>query len=181
MRRIIRMIVVSVLFRIIYFKRLSMKGVQDLRFSTEFSFHNKGHIDIGKRITAFKNVTFSANGGAVTIGDYAFFNRNCILVSRDNITIGNRCLFGPNVVIYDHDHVFNSDGPVEGEFKTSPVIIEDHCWIGANVTILRGTHIGKGSVIGAGTVVKGNVPSNSIVIGNRNNTIIPTKDRNSYM
>ena len=54
-------------------------------------------------------------------------------------------------------------------FLTSPIIIEDNVWIGSNCTILKGSHIGTGSVIAAGTVIKGKIPPNSIVFnGNKN-------------
>lgn len=46
------------------------------------------------------------------------------------------------------------------------ICVEDNCFIGARVTLLPGTHIGKNSLIGAGAVVKGNIPEGSIVIGN---------------
>ena len=66
-------------------------------------------------------------------------------------------------MIYDHDHRYNAKGFSKDEYKTSPIIIDDNCWIGSNVTILRGTHIGTGSVIGAGCVVKGVIPPHSLV------------------
>lgn len=81
-------------------------------------------------------------------------------------------LFGPGVTIYDHDHIFSPEGILPG-FKLGEVVIEDGCWIGANVTILRNTHIGKNSVIGAGTVVKGDIPAGSLVTGQRNINITP--------
>lgn len=50
--------------------------------------------------------------------------------------------------------------------KASPIIIEDDVWIGADVTILPGVRIGKGSVIGAKSVVTKDIPSNVIAAGN---------------
>lgn len=176
----LRIIAVTAGLRLFHPRTVSIKGFQDLRFNTELAVNHQGHIEFGKWTTAFRNVTFSANGGTIKIGDHAFFNRNCILVSLDQIIIGNRCIFGPNVVIYDHDHRFNADGIIEGEFKKSPVIIEDHCWIGANVTILRGTHIGEGCVIGAGSVIKGDIPAHSIVIGDRSALIKEIKDQEEH-
>ncbi len=75
---------------------------------------------------------------------------------------GSGCKFGNNLVIVDHDHNFRKEG--DKEFISSPVVIGDDCWVGANVTILRGTTLGKNCVIGAGSVVKGQVPAGSKVI-----------------
>jgi len=46
------------------------------------------------------------------------------------------------------------------------VVVEEDCWIGANVTLLRGTCIGRGSVVGAGSVVRGAIPPYAIIVGN---------------
>lgn len=80
------------------------------------------------------------------------------------------------MTIYDHDHKFNECGILPG-YSTGDIVIEDGCWIGANVTILRNTHVGKGCVIGAGTIVKGIVPPHSLVIGSREMDIISIKNR----
>ena len=107
-----------------------------------------------------------------------FVNRNCSFVCQKAITIGANCSFGPNVVVYDHDHRFGING-IEKGYKTTPVIIEANCWIGAGAIILRGTHIGEGSVIGAGTVVQGVIPPHSLVtpLGGRTLSIVPIEDR----
>ena len=62
---------------------------------------------------------------------------------------------GPNVCIYDHDHIS------AGGFVAKPIRIGKNAWIGANVTILKGVTIGSAAVIGAGTVVTKDVPSNT--------------------
>ena len=46
-------------------------------------------------------------------------------------------------------------------------MVEDDCWIGSNVTILDGVRIGKGSVIGAGTLISKDIPDNSIIMDRR--------------
>ena len=70
-----------------------------------------------------------------------------------------------------------SNGQLTDDEYGKPITIEDNCWIGANATILRGTHIGEGCVIGAGTVVKGEIPPHSIVTSNREMVIKPIKDK----
>ena len=132
--------------------------------STKF-FINKGKIIIGKKLQTRRNVEFNVNkGGTIQIGDNCFFNNNCIVASHENVTIGNNCSFGPNVLIYDHDHDFRApNGKSEGKYKTSPIIIGNNVWIGANVVILQGTKIGDNSVVAAGTILKTEVEENTLI------------------
>lgn len=104
------------------------------------------------------------------------FNRNCIVICRNEIQIEEEVIFGPGVTIYDHDHIFTDEG-IQPGYKHGPVIIEKGCWIAANVTILRNTHIGEGCVIGAGAVVKGEIPPHSLVTSDRGLTIVPIEKR----
>lgn len=113
----------------------------------------------------------AVEGGAIEIGKNVFFNRNCTIVCREKVKIGNGCLFGPNICIYDHNHKFSSDGIKEG-FRKGEIIVEEGCWIAANCVILKGTHIGKNSIIGAGVVLSGEIPSNSIVRISKENYIL---------
>ncbi len=142
-------------------------GVHYIKPGTEIIVKSKGKLIIGRWVQTNKRVTFTAIGGELSIGKNTTFNRNDIIISRDKITIGDNCSFGPNVCVYDHDHKFDKQGTKNRGYNTSPVIIEDNCWIGANVVILRGTHVGKGCVIGAGTVIKGDIPPLSLVKSDR--------------
>ena len=151
--------------------KIYTKGIHHVRVGTEILIENGGRISIGLGVSTQRRVTFSAIGGELTIGNHSSFNRNDIIVCKEKIIIGNHCAFGPNVVIYDHDHVFDSEGFRSDEYNTSSIIIKDNCWIGANVSILRDTVIGECCVIGAGTTVKGIIPPHSIVVNDRSNII----------
>ena len=107
--------------------------------------------------------------GRVVLGDRCFFNNNCSVNSLCGITIGNDCIFGENVHIYDHNHRYkNMDIPINDQgFSYGEVVIGDNCWIGSNVVILKGVTIHNHSVIGAGSVVYKDVPENSIMINNK--------------
>ena len=132
-----------------------------------------GNIKIGKDFNIKQGVYLAAiDGGFISIGKKVSLNRNCILVSHKNITIGDNVAVGPNVVFYDHDHNFGENGIKEG-YKTGSIVIEKNCWIGANVTILRETYIGEGSVIGAGCIVQGRIPPYSLVRTNRELNVTP--------
>ncbi len=103
--------------------------------------------------------------GCIKIGENCFFNNYCSLNSNVGITIGSNCLFGENVKIYDHNHKFADEGlPIKQQgFSNAAVTIGENCWIGSNVTILKGSVIGNHCVIGAGAVISGNIPDNTIV------------------
>ena len=112
----------------------------------------------------------------IIIGNNVSFNRNSICAAHKFISIGNNSSIGPNCCIYDHDHRFGKNGKEPG-FKTDDVVIEENVWIGAGSIILRGTHIGKNSVIGAGCIIKGDIPPNSLVTQNREINIVELKEK----
>lgn len=132
-----------------------------------------GFMNIGQNTSFQMGVHLTAvSGGVLTIGTNCAINRYCIFIARKNIQIGNNVIFGPNVLIFDHDHKFSFNSVERDEFSLGDIVIDDGCWIGGNVTILRNTHIGKNSVIGAGCTIKGNIPPHSLVTNNRVNTIV---------
>lgn len=136
-----------------------------------------GTIHIGESFIMKPNAYIAvADGGTLTIGNNVAIARSSILVCHDRITIGDGCAIAPNVTIYDHDHKFGPE-EIRPGYNTAPVVIERNCWIGAGVTILRGTHVGEGSVIGAGCIVKGNIPPHSLVTSDRSLTVTPITER----
>lgn len=167
MLRIIRMVIVTCILCIRYGNKIEIRGLLDMSINSKVLVHKEGHITFGNRVAASNNVLISSVKGELVIGDRTSFNRNCMIVSREKISIGKNCAFGPNVVVYDHDHFYDEVGFKKGEYTTSPISIGDNCWIGANTVILKGTIIGDGSVIGAGTIVKGSIPEHSVVKSNR--------------
>lgn len=136
-------------------------------------------INYGKRFK-YKKINFRRSffvqiekGGRVNIARNCFFNNSCSINCLKNISIGENCIFGERVSIYDHNHVFNKAELIyKQSFKCKEVIIGNNCWIGSNVTILAGTVIGDNSVIGAGLVISGDIPSNSVVKRAKNSYII---------
>ncbi|MBR4265592.1 MAG: CatB-related O-acetyltransferase [Bacteroidales bacterium] len=96
-----------------------------------------------------------------------------IYCTKATLTIGKKVIFGPNPTIITGDHRINIIGKymidVSDEEKLPendlPVVIEDDVWVGANVTILKGVTIGRGSVIAAGAVVTKSCKPYSIIGG----------------
>lgn len=93
--------------------------------------------------------------------------------TRAELKIGKNVIFGPKPTIITGDHRIDIVGKhiidVTDEEKLpnqdAPVIIEDGCWLGANITILKGVTLGRGSVVAAGAVVTKSFPPYSIVGG----------------
>ena len=98
----------------------------------------------------------------MSIGKGCFLNQNVMIVSKNEIVIGDNVIIGPNVVIVDHDHNYKVSDR-KNTFTAAPIHIGNNVWIGANVTIMKGTSIGEGSVIGAGVVLKGEYPANTVI------------------
>lgn len=126
----------------------------------------------GNRITFGKKVTFRKgmsvmieNEGKIIIGNGVFFNNYCSLNSLKEIRIGDNSIFGENVKIYDHNHIFKYKNKLikSTGFKSDKILIGNNCWIGSNVIILKSVSIGDNSVISAGEIVRKSVPSNSIL------------------
>lgn len=153
------------ILQILYYNRISFRPYQLLAVDTSIDIRGKNsRIVLGKRVSARAGVTFAIRDGVLEIGDNVFFNKGCYITCHDNIKIGNDCLFGQNVLLYDHDHIYGHGKIVNKEgYKTSPVELGKNVFVGANCVILRGTKIGDNCVIAAGTIIKGEIPSDSLV------------------
>lgn len=138
-------------------------------------------LKIGRGVRLNERSTVSVlNGGQMEIGDGVGIGAANFIVSHSKIYIGADTILGPNVMIYDHDHVFDSPNGVDKKhFKTMPVSIGTNCWIGANVVILKGTTIGNRCVVGAGSVLKGEYPDDSIITQKRTTDIVAI-ERDKY-
>lgn len=111
-------------------------------------------------------------GAVCRLGKNVSLNSNNVLACRERVTLGDNVLLSPNVQIYDHDHDYKAPGGVAAlRYRTSPVVIGSNVWIGANCVILRGATIGDNCVIGANTVVRGDIPANSVVTQKRETVI----------
>lgn len=153
------------LLQIIHFGRISVTFVQLMSISTVIDFRGKGaRLTIKGRVSSRSGVTFAIRNGNLTIGKKVFLNKGCTITCHSDISIGDNCLFGPNVLMYDHDHTFGLKKIVNQEgYNTKPIIIGDNVLVGANCVILKGSVIGDNCVIATGTIVKGKIPANSIV------------------
>lgn len=118
---------------------------------------------------------FSACGYEhIYIGNHVYIGEQCrFLCAEADIKIGNYVMFGPEVLIVTGNHRTDCVGEYMFNVKEKlpkndqPVLISDDVWVGARAIILKGSKIGKGSVIAAGAIVSGEVPEYSIYLGKK--------------
>lgn len=140
----------------------------------------KRHIFFGKGFTAGVNLRIDAMPReeqkkiCLEIGNFVEVNDYVHIGAIESVKIGNNVLIASKVFITDHNHG-NYRGeelhdnpdvlPRDRKWYSSPIVIEDNVWIGENVSILPGVTIGKGSIIGALSLVNRNIPPYTIAVG----------------
>jgi len=103
----------------------------------------------------------------VVIGNRNAFSNNVSLVAMGKIVVGDGCLVGDQVAIYDCDfHEINPCGRNRSVGPIKPVIIGSNVWLGSRVIVLKGVTIGDNSIIAAASVVTKSMPANCIAAGN---------------
>ncbi|HAF00048.1 MAG TPA: acetyltransferase [Methylophilaceae bacterium] len=132
-------------------------------------------IGAGCMIDSFVKIKPAGGMGNITIGDNTYINSGCVLYTGNGISIGNNVAIAANCTLapVNHEHK-NKDLLIrEQGFKMSKggIIIEDDVWIGANCVILDGAILRKGCVIGAGSIIRGEIQQFSINAGNPLNVI----------
>jgi acetyltransferase-like isoleucine patch superfamily enzyme len=148
--------------------------------------HLGSHICIDERVLIFQD----SNGGPVRLGDHVHLWRDTIvqtgeagsLTLEDHTHIQPRCQFSaykaeihigkgveiaPHCAFYSYDHGVAPDRPINAQpLQTKgAIIVEDDVWLGVAVVVLSGVRIGKGAVIGAGSVVTRDIPDGAIAVG----------------
>lgn len=105
-------------------------------------------------------------GKNVHFGNGVYANFNLTLVDDGDIFVGNNVMFAPNVVIASATHPIHPELRRKQAQYNLPIHIGNNVWIGANSVILPGVNIGDNSVIGAGSIVTKDIPSNVVAVGN---------------
>lgn len=127
-----------------FLKPIGNKG-RDIRIYFPVKIHGKKNISIGSN---------------VSIGEYSHF-----WAGEVGLDIGNNVMIAAHCCVTTLGHDVMAAN-MRANLVAAKIIIEDDVWLGYNVTILPGVKIGRGSVIGAGSVVTKNVPPLSIAVGN---------------
>lgn len=111
---------------------------------------------------------FHANWGGrhCHFGKWVYANFNLTCVDDTHIYVGDYTMIGPNVTIASAGHPIQPKLREKGYQYNMPVHIGRNCWLGAGVIIVPGVTIGDNVVVGAGSVVNKNLPSNVVAVGN---------------
>jgi len=126
-----------------------------------------GRIILGKWVHLGDETRLRAHEGTLRIGDKVVFARDVTVNCYLDIEIGASTLIADWTYICDFDHKTEDLGlPIKDQgLVKSPVRIGPDCWLATKVTVTRGTDIGRGVVIGANSVARGNIPSYAVAAG----------------
>lgn len=94
-----------------------------------------------------------------------FINYNCVILDTSPVHIGANTFIAPGVCISCVSHAMDAQQRADVITTSAPITLEDDVWIGANAVICGGVTIGKGSIIGAGSVVTRDIPSGVVAAG----------------
>lgn len=147
-----------------------------------------GSVSIGADSMVACHFIFESTQGSVQVGERTFINGGTRLISRERIEIGSDVTIAWDCTIYDHNsHSLDWRDRADdirqqnldyragvnmianknwATVKSRPIIIGDKSWIGFGAVILGGVTIGEGAVVGAGSVVREDVPPWTVVAGN---------------
>lgn len=124
-------------------------------------------ITLGRDVRLMDSVLLAANKGHVSIGERSWFGPFCLVYGNGGVDIGSNVLVAAHTSINTVSH--NSrrcDIPINDQgLSLDPVVIEDDVWLGLHVVVLQGVRIGRGSIVGAGSVVTKDIPPWSIALG----------------
>ena len=132
------------------------------------------------------------HGGAIRVGGWCYIGEASRVWSANDIHIGDRVLISHNVNVHDSDsHALDAQsrhqqfraiaisGHPEGapDIDSRPIVIEDDVWIGFNSIVLKGSRIGARTIVAAGSIVMGDVPPDSLYVGNEVRRKLNADDR----
>lgn len=122
----------------------------------------RGRIDMG-HVGLYPGVKLHCiGGGRIAVGSGSYLNRNTRVTAGESVRVGRHCMVSWDVIITD---AFLPDEDRSGRIPFNAVEIGDHAWIASRVVILGGTTLGEGSIVGAGSVVRGEYPAGTVLTG----------------
>lgn len=145
--------------------------IGDYTYINGFS-QNGFHIGNNVRVREFgwMQATSDLNdpGKGLQISDDVYIGPRCYFGAGGGIKIGSKVVIGASVELLAENHCFeDSEIPIQDQgVSRKGIVIEDDVWIGNSVIVLDGVCIGRGAVIGAGSIVTKDVPANAVVAGN---------------
>ena len=161
-------------------KNVEIKCKKRIKIGKWVTIHSNSYVDacsergivLEDGVTIGKNSyvrtgNIESHNGCLIIRKGSSFNYGCFIGATGGIEIGENVLMGPGITIITEKHNFeNPDKEIKDQgVEVLPVVIENDVWIGADVTILGGVTIKKGTIIGAKSLVNKDTEENSIYVG----------------
>ena len=120
-------------------------------------------------IDSFVKIKPVGGSGDLLIGDYVFINSGCVFYTGNGITIGNHVAVAANCTFAPVNHAYKDRSRliIQQGFTTGKggIVLEDDVWIGANCVLLDGAVLRRGCVVGAGSVVRGELAAYTVYAG----------------
>jgi acetyltransferase-like isoleucine patch superfamily enzyme len=124
-----------------------------------------GSIKCGRLTLRCKTIPIelgAGKNGSLELGERVFINTGATVVATHSIVVGDDCLIGDLVAIFDTDfHAMEPSRPP----RVAPVRLGDNVWVGRSAMILPGVTIGDHAIIAAGSIVTGDVPARTLMAG----------------
>ena len=150
------------------------------RISKTAILKKRSLIVIGKNVDIWDYVIIKTNENNVIIGNNSQINPFTVIYGGSGVVIGENVMIAPHVMIAGGNHEyreFSKPMRFSGSYSLGKIIIEDDVWIGANTVITDAVHIGKGSIVGAGSVVTKDVKPYDVVAGIPAKVLFNRKDK----
>ena len=129
----------------------------------------EGRLEIGPQAFFEPGVWLTSAQGRIVIGGGSFLNLGVMVAAMDRVEIGEHCMLANGCLVTDANHRFDDPAlpvPWQGFTSKGPTVLGDNVWLGANVVVTSGVTIGRRSVVGANSVVTGDLPPFSVAAGN---------------
>ena len=105
-------------------------------------------------------------GYNIELGENFYANHNTVILDCAKVKFGDNVFIGPNCGFYTAAHPLDSETRNTGQEYAKPITVGNNVWIGGNVCVMPGVTIGDNCVIGGGSVVTKNIPSDVVAVGN---------------
>ncbi len=105
-------------------------------------------------------------GYNIIIGENFYSNHNLVILDPAKVSFGANVFIGPNCGFYTAEHPIDAEKRNKGLEYAKPIKVGNNVWFGGGVNVLGGVNIGDNVVIGAGSVVTKDIPSNVVAVGN---------------
>ncbi len=136
---------------------------------SDFCVEGGSNITLERGVVVQRRSVFTVSAdGRLFVGQDTRIGSDAVIAVAQEVVLGRNVLIAARCFICDHNHRFGDPNvPVmhQGPATPKPVRIEEGAWLGINVSVLPGAHIGRNCVVGANSVVIGDVPDGTVVAG----------------